>query len=149
MNENKEKKRIIEYCIIMIQSRFRGFMVKIFLSKIISSIDIIINAIERYIGFKKLILKLYRTTFNEILMDKFGHLEYKNKVIIIRKIIKVIIKNCKNRKLLFNKNEIDLINRLEEMNIGFRPIRLEQEIYSIKLLLSLDKFLFYLYNEYR
>ena len=148
MNKNSENKRIIEYCIIMIQSKFRGFMVKVFLAKIIRSIDIIIDNLERYIGFKKLILSLYKTTFDEIISDKIKYNEYKFKVNNVRKIIKVIIKNCTNRKLLFKKKEVDLINKLDETNIGFRPIREEQEIYSVRLLLVLDKYLFNLYHGY-
>ena len=148
MNKNSENKRIIEYCIIMIQSKFRGFMVKVFLAKIIKSIDIIIDNLERYIGFKKLILSLYKITFDEIISDKNNNNEYKFKVNNVRKIIKVIIKNCPNRKLIFKKNEVDLINKLEGTNIGFRPIREEQEIYSVRLLLVLDKYLFNLYHGY-
>jgi hypothetical protein len=148
MNKNSENKRIIEYCIIMIQSKFRGFMVKVFLAKIIRSIDIIIDNLERYIGFKKLILSLYKKTFDEIISDKIKYNEYKFKVNYVRKIIKVIIKNCTNRKLIFKKNEVDLINKLDETNIGFKPIREEQEIYSVRLLLVLDKYLFNLYHGY-
>ena len=103
---------------------------------------------ERYLGFKKLILSLYKTTFDEIISDKIKYNEYKYKVNNVRKIIKVIIKNCKNRKLLFKKNEVDLINKLEETNIGFKPIREEQEIYSVRLLLVLDKYLFNLFHGY-
>ena len=148
MKDSHENKRIIEYCIIMIQSKFRGFMVKAFLAKIIRSVDIIVNNLDRYLSFKKLVLKLYKISFNEIVFCKNENLDYKNKVKDIRKFIKFIIRNNKSRKLLFKKDEIDLINKLEGSNIGFRPIREEQPIYSIKLLLILDKFLFYLYHGY-
>ena len=99
MNENKENKKIIKYCIIMIQSKFRGFMVKVFISKLIRSIDIIIRNLGRYIEFKKLVLKLYKITFNEIIWKKNENFEFKNKVKDLRKQIKFIIKNNKSLKI--------------------------------------------------
>ena len=147
MNENKENKKIIKFCIVMIQSKFRGFMVKVFLANIIKSVDIIINNLDRYLSFKKLVLKMYKITFEDIVLKK-DHSIFKNRIKDIRKIIKFIIKNNKSRKLIFKQNEIDLINKLNESNIGFIPIKEEQAIYSIKLLLILDKFLFYLYHGY-
>jgi hypothetical protein len=149
MNESKENKKIIKYFIILIQSKFRGFMVKVFLSKIIRSVDIITNNLDKYIGFKKLVLQLYKTTFEEIVANKKNdNYDYKSRIKELRKLIRFIIKNSKSRRLLFKKQEIDLINKLEESNIGFVPIRIEQAIYSIKLLLILDKYLFYLYHGY-
>ena len=148
MNENIENKKIIKYCIVMIQSMFRGFMVKVFVSNLIRSIDIIINNLGKYIEFKKLVLKLYNKAFNEIEIKKNDNFEFRESIKELRKKIKFIIKNNKSRKLLFKKNEIDLINRLEESNIDFKPIKEEQPIYSVKLLLILDKYLFYLYHGY-
>ena len=147
MNENKENKKMIKFCIVMIQSKFRGFMVKVFLAKIIRSVDIIINNLDRYLSFKKLVLKLYKITFDDIVWKK-EHSNFKNRIKDIRKFIKFIIKNNKSRKLIFKQNEIDLINKLNDCNIGFIPIKEEQAIFSIKLLLILDKFLFYLYHGY-
>ena len=148
MNESKEHKKIIEYCIILIQSKFRGFMVKVFLAKIIKSVEAITNSLDKYMGFKKLVLKLYRIAFDEIDRIKNENADYKSKIKELRKLIKYIIKNNKSRKLLFKHHEVDLINKLEGSNIGFRPIRIDQAIYSIKLLLILDKYLFYLYHGY-
>ena len=148
MNENKENRKIIKYCIIMIQAKFRGFMVKVFLAKLIKSVDIIITNLDKYLQFKKLVLRLYKTTFDEIIWKRNDNTIFKNSIKEIRIFIKFIIKNNKSRKLVFKKNEIDLINKLSESEIEFRPLKEEQAVYSVKLLLILDKFLFYLYHGY-
>ena len=148
MNENKENRKIIKYCIIMIQAKFRGFMVKVFLAKLIRSVDIIITNLDKYLQFKKLVLRLYKTTFDEIIWKRNDNTIFKNSIKEIRIFIKFIIKNNKSRKLVFKKNEIDLINKLSESEIEFRPLKEEQAVYSVKLLLILDKFLFYLYHGY-
>ena len=148
MNENKENKKIILYCIIMIQSKFRGFLVKAFLAKLIRSVDIIIINLDKYLQFKKLILRLYNKTFDEIIWKRNDNSAFRNSIQDVRKFIKFIIKNNKSRKLVFKKKEIDIINKLTETEIEFRPLKEDQAIYSVKLLLILDKFLFYLFHGY-
>ena len=136
MKENNDNKKIIEYYIIMIQSHFRSFLIKVFLSKLINSVDKIIICLSKYTKFKKLILQMYEITFKEKNCD-----ENINK---INKVVKIMIKNCKTRKLIFNNNEVNLINKIIEANIGILPIKANKEIYSSIPLLNLNKFLSYL-----
>ena len=136
MKENNDNKKIIEYYIIMIQSHFRSFLIKVFLSKLINSVDKIIIYLNKYTKFKKLILQMYEITFKEKNCD-----ENINK---INKVVKIMIKNCKTRKLIFNNYETNLINKIIEVNIGILPIKANKEIYSSIPLLNLNKFLSYL-----
>ena len=136
MKENKENKKIIEYYIIMIQAHFKGFLVKIFLNKLITCVDTIVINLYKYTKFKKIILKLYEMTFEET--------NEKNKIKEINKVVKIMINNCKTRLLIFKENEVNLINKIIESNIGILPIKSNQEIYSSIPLLNLNKYLSYL-----
>ena len=79
---------------------------------------------------------MYEITFKEKNCD-----ENINK---INKVVKIMIKNCKTRKLIFNNYETNLINKIIEVNIGILPIKANKEIYSSIPLLNLNKFLSYL-----
>ena len=136
MKENNDNKKIIEYYIIMIQSHFRSFLIKVFLSKLINSVDKIIIYLNKYTKFKKLILQMYEIAFKEKNCDK--------NINKINKVVKIMIKNCKTRKLIFNNNEVNIINKIIEVNIGILPIKANKEIYSSIPLLNLNKFLSYL-----
>ena len=147
-SENSENKRIIEYFITLIQSKFRGFMVKLFLAKMVRSIDIIINCLDRYLGFKKMILSLFEIAFSGMIREKLMSEEYKELTIKIRSVIRIILRNCRNHILIIKKPENDFINKLYENDIISKPINIDKVIYSVKLLLFLDNCLFFLYHEY-
>ena len=145
MKKNSENKRIIEYYIIMIQSNFRGFMVKLFLSKLIKGISNIIINLYEYTKFKQLILTIYKKAFE--IIESFDITDIQNyyiKINQIKKVIKIMIKNCKTRKLIFKKNEVAIINKITEKNTYILPIRENQEIYSNIPLINLNKYLSYL-----
>ena len=145
MKKSAENKRIIEYYIIMIQSNFRGFMVKLFLSKLIKgTYNIIINLYE-YTKFKKLILTMYKKAFEVVeLFNPADAQNFITKINEIKKVIKIMINNCKTRKLIFKKNEVDFINKIIEKNAYILPIKENQEIYSNIPLINLNKYLSYL-----
>ena len=145
MKKNSENKRIIEYYIIMIQSNFRGSMVKLFLSKLIKGISNIIINLYEYTKFKQLILTIYKKAFE--IIESFDITDIQNyyiKINQIKKVIKIMIKNCKTRKLIFKKNEVSIINKITEKNTYILPIRENQEIYSNIPLINLNKYLSYL-----
>ena len=145
IKKNSENKRIIEYYIIIIQSNFRGFMVKLFLSKLIKGISNIIINLYEYTKFKQLILTIYKKAFE--IIESFDIADIQNfyiKINQIKKVIKIMIKNCKTRKLIFKKNEVDIINKITEKNTYILPIRENQEIYSNIPLINLNKYLSYL-----
>ena len=145
MKKSAENKRIIEYYIIMIQSNFRGFMVKLFLSKLIKgTYNIIINLYE-YTKFKKLILTMYKKAFEVVeLFNPADAQNFNIKINEIKKVIKIMINNCKTRKLIFKKNEVDFMNKIIEKNAYILPIKENQEIYSNIPLINLNKYLSYL-----
>ena len=145
IKKNSENKRIIEYYIIIIQSNFRGFMVKLFLSKLIKGISNIIINLYEYTKFKQLILTIYKKAFE--IIESFDITDIQNyyiKINQIKKVIKIMIKNCKTRKLIFKKNEVAIINKITEKNTYILPIRENQEIYSNIPLINLNKYLSYL-----
>ena len=145
IKKNSENKRIIEYYIIIIQSNFRGFMVKLFLSKLIKGISNIIINLYEYTKFKQLILTIYKKAFE--IIESFDITVIQNyyiKINQIKKVIKIMIKNCKTRKLIFKKNEVSIINKITEKNTYILPIRENQEIYSNIPLINLNKYLSYL-----
>ena len=145
MKKNSENKRIIEYYIIMIQSNFRGSMVKLFLSKLIKGISNIIINLYEYTKFKQLILTIYKKAFE--IIESFDITDIQNyyiKINQIKKVIKIMIKYCKTRKLIFKKNEVSIINKITEKNTYILPIRENQEIYSNIPLINLNKYLTYL-----
>jgi len=145
IKKNAENKKIIEYYIIMIQSNFRGFMLRIFLSKLIKGIYNIINNLYSYTKFKKLILKMYTITFKAVeIFNKTKDPYFNLKISEIKKVIKIMLNNCRTRKLIFKKNEVDLINKITESNIGLLQIKPNQEIYSNIPLINLNKYLSYL-----
>lgn len=138
MKENIDYKRIIEYYATIIQTNFRGYIVKLFLSKIIKGINSIIINLYEYTKFKQLILKLYKMVFEFIELNKVNSLEEMHKV------VKIVLKNCKTRKLIFKKEEVAMINKVTKINIGILPIKENQEIYSNIVLINLNKYLSYL-----
>ena len=145
IKKNAENKKIIEYYIIMIQSNFRGFMLRIFLSKLIKGTYNIINNLSSYTQFKKLILKMYTNTLEAVeLFNKTKDPYFNLKISEIKKVIKIMLNNCRTRKLIFKKNEVDLINKITKSNIGLLQIKSNQEIYSNIPLINLNKYLSYL-----
>ena len=145
IKKNSENKKIIEYYIIMIQSNFRGFILRIFLSKLIKGIYNIINYLYSYTKFKKLIFKLYKMTFDAVdLFDKTKDPYFNLKINEIKKVVKIMLNNCLTRKLIFKKNEVDMINKITESNIGLLNIKENQIIYSNIPLINLNKYLSYL-----
>ncbi len=145
IKKTAENKKIIEYYIIMIQSNFRGFILRIFLSKLIKGIYNIINYLYSYTKFKKLIFKLYKMTFEAVdLFDKTKDPYFNLKINEIKKVVKIMLNNCLTRKLIFKKNEVDMINKITESNIGLLNIKENQIIYSNIPLINLNKYLSYL-----
>ena len=141
IKENKENKRIIEYYITLIQSNFRGFIVRSFLSKLIKSINAIILNLYEYTKFKQLILTLYKKTFE---LGELNEEKNKEKIDEINNVVKIMIKHCRTRKIVFKKSETKLINKIIKDNIGLLPIKENQEIYSNIPLINLNKFLTYI-----
>ena len=145
MKKNIENKRIIEYYIIKIQSTFRSFMLKLFLSKLIKGVSRIIINLYEYSKFKKLILTIYQKTLESFdIYNKTNDPYLKLKIINIKNVVRIMNKNCRTRKLIFKKSEVDIINKITEINIGLLPIKENQEIYSNILLINLNKYLSYL-----
>jgi len=143
IKENKDHKRIIEYYITIIQSNFRGFLVRFFLAKLIKGIHNIINNLYEYTKFKQLILTLYKKSFELIESNIKGDI-YKKKINDINNVVKIMVKNCRTRKLIFKKYEVKILNKIIKYNIGLLPIKDNQEIYSNIPLINLNKFLTYL-----
>ena len=141
IKENKDNKRIIEYYITLIQSNFRGFIVRSFLSKLIKSINAIILNLYEYTKFKQLILTLYKKTFE---LGELNEEKNKEKIDEINNVVKIMIKHCRTRKIVFKKSETKLINKIIKDNIGLLPIKENQEIYSNIPLINLNKFLTYI-----
>ena len=145
IKKTAENKKIIEYYIIMIQSNFRGFILRIFLSKLIKGIYNIINYLYSYTKFKKLILKMYTITLEAVdLFDKTKDPYFNLKINEIKKVVKIMLNNCLTRKLIFKKNEVNLINKITENNIGLLNVKENQIIYSNIPLINLNKYLSYL-----
>jgi hypothetical protein len=145
IKKTAENKKIIEYYIIMIQSNFRGFILRIFLSKLIKGIYNIINYLYSYTKFKKLILKMYAITLEAVdLFDKTKDPYFNLKINEIKKVVKIMLNNCLTRKLIFKKNEINMINKITESNIGILKVKENQIIYSNIPLINLNKYLSYL-----
>ena len=136
IKKNIENKKIIDYYVTIIQSNFRSFMVKIFINKLIKSVNSIIINLYEYSKFKQLILTMYKMTYendtNNIKLNQ------------INKILNIIIKNCRTRKLIFKKYEVDMINKITKSNIGILPLEPNQEIYSNIPLIYLLKFINYI-----
>ena len=143
IKENKEHKRIIEYYITIIQSNFRGLIVRIFLAKLIKGIHNIINNLYEYTKFKQLILALYKKSFELIDSNIKGDI-FKQKINEINNVVKIMIKYCRTRKLIFKKYEVEIINKIIKYNIGILPIKENHEIYSNIPLINLNKCLTYL-----
>ena len=141
IKENKDNKRIIEYYITLIQSNFRGFIVRSFLSKLIKSINAIILNLYEYTKFKQLIITLYKKTFE---LGELNDEKNKEKIEEINNVVKIMIKHCRTRKIVFKKSETKLINKIIKDNIGLLPIKENQEIYSNIPLINLNKFLTYI-----
>ena len=141
IKENKDNKRIIEYYITLIQSNFRGFIIRLFLSKLIKSINAIILNLYEYTKFKQLILTLYKKTFE---LGELNDEKNKEKIEEINNVVKIMIKHCRTRKIVFKKSETKLINKIIKDNIGLLPIKENQEIYSNIPLTNLNKFLTYI-----
>ena len=139
--ENTDNKRIIEYYITLIQSNFRGFIVRSFLSKLIKSINVIILNLYEYTKFKQLIITLYKKTFE---LGELNDEKNKEKIDEINNVVKIMIKHCRTRKIVFKKSETKLINKIIKDNIGLLPIKENQEIYSNIPLINLNKFLTYI-----
>ena len=139
--ENTDNKRIIEYYITLIQSNFRGFIVRSFLSKLIKSINVIILNLYEYTKFKQLIITLYKKTFE---LGELNDEKNKEKIEEINNVVKIMIKHCRTRKIVFKKSETKLINKIIKDNIGLLPIKENQEIYSNIPLINLNKFLTYI-----
>ena len=136
IKKNIENKKIIDYYVTIIQSNFRSFMVKIFINKLIKSVNSIIINLYEYSKFKQLILTMYKMTYendtNNIKLNQ------------INKVLNIIIKNCRTRKLIFKKYEVDMINKITKINIGILPLEPNQEIYSNIPLIYLLKFINYI-----
>ena len=136
IKKNIENKKIIDYYVTIIQSNFRSFMVKIFINKLIKSVNSIIINLYEYSKFKQLILTMYKMTYendtNNIKLNQ------------INKVLNIIIKNCRTRKLIFKKYEVDMINKRTKSNIGILPLEPNQEIYSNIPLIYLLKFINYI-----
>ena len=143
IKENKEHKRIIEYYITIIQSNFRGLIVRIFLAKLIKGIHNIINNLYIYTKFKQLTLALYKKSFELIDSNIKGDI-FKQKINEINNVVKIMIKYCRTRKLIFKKYEVEIINKTIKYNIGILPIKENHEIYSNIPLINLNKCLTYL-----
>ena len=141
IKESKDNKRIIEYYITLIQSNFRGFIVRSFLSKLIKSINAIILNLYEYTKFKQLIITLYKKTFE---LGELNEEKNKEKIDEINNVVKIMIKHCRTRKIVFKKSETKLINKIIKDNIGLLPIKENQEIYSNIPLINLNKFLTYI-----
>ena len=141
IKENKDNKRIIEYYITLIQSNFRGFIVRSFLSKLIKSINAIILNLYEYTKFKQLIITLYKKTFE---LGELNDEKNKEKIEEINNVVKIMIKHCRTRKIVFKKSETKLINKIIKDNIGLLPIKENKEIYSNIPLINLNKFLTYI-----
>ena len=141
IKENKDNKRIIKYYITLIQSNFRGFIIRLFLSKLIKSINAIILNLYEYTKFKQLILTLYKKTFE---LGELNDEKNKEKIEEINNVVKIMIKHCRTRKIVFKKSETKLINKIIKDNIGLLPIKENQEIYSNIPLINLNKFLTYI-----
>ena len=141
IKESKDNKRIIEYYITLIQSNFRGFIVRSFLSKLIKSINAIILNLYEYTKFKQLIITLYKKTFE---LGELNDEKNKEKIEEINNVVKIMIKHCRTRKIVFKKSETKLINKIIKDNIGLLPIKENQEIYSNIPLINLNKFLTYI-----
>ena len=136
IKKNIENKKIIDYYVTIIQSNFRSFMVKIFINKLIKSVNSIIINLYEYSKFKQFILTMYKMTYendtNNIKLNQ------------INKVLNIIIKNCRTRKLIFKKYEVDMINKITKSNIGILPLEPNQEIYSNIPLIYLLKFINYI-----
>ena len=136
IKKNIENKKIIDYYVTIIQSNFRSFMVKIFINKLIKSVNSIIINLYEYSKFKQLILTMYKMTYendtNNIKLNQ------------INKVLNIILKNCRTRKLIFKKYEVDMINKITKSNIGILPLEPNQEIYSNIPLIYLLKFINYI-----
>ena len=136
IKKNIENKKIIDYYVTIIQSNFRSFMVKIFINKLIKSVNSIIINLYEYSKFKQLILTMYKMTYendtNNIKLNQ------------INKVLNIIIKNCRTRKLIFKKYEVDMINKITKSNIGILPLEPNQEIYSNIPLIYLLKYINYI-----
>ena len=141
IKESKDNKRIIEYYITLIQSNFRGFIIRLFLSKLIKSINAIILNLYEYTKFKQLIITLYKKTFE---LGELNEEKNKEKIEEINNVVKIMIKHCRTRKIVFKKSETKLINKIIKDNIGLLPIKENQEIYSNIPLINLNKFLTYI-----
>ena len=144
LKKNNENKKIIEYFVINIQSHFRGHMLKLFLSKLIRGTSTIIINLYKYTKFKQLIIKMYKMTFKIIdnyikNNDPYFRLNINN----IKQVLKIMMKYCRTRKLIFKENEVKIINKIIDSNIGFLQIKENQEIYSNILLINLCKYLTY------
>ena len=136
IKKNIENKKIIDYYVTIIQSNFRSFMVKIFINKLIKSVNSIIINLYEYSKFKQFILTMYKMTYendtNNIKLNQ------------INKVLNIIIKNCRTRKLIFKKYEVDMINKITKSNIGILPLEPNQEIYSNIPLIYLLKYINYI-----
>ena len=120
-------------------------MLKRFLSKLIKGVSRIIINLYEYSKFKKLILTIYQKTLESFdIYNKTNDPYLKLKIINIKNVVRIMNKNCRTRKLIFKKSEVDIINKITEINIGLLPIKENQEIYSNILLINLNKYLSYL-----
>ena len=88
---------------------------------------------------------MYTITLEAVdLFDKTKDPYFNLKINEIKKVVKIMLNNCLTRKLIFKKNEVNMINKITESNIGILKVKENQIIYSNIPLINLNKCLTYL-----
>ena len=145
--KNLENKKIIRYLITLIQSNFRGYIIKKWFNKIQKSVKMIQINLGKYLDAKKMVMSLFKLTVEEIReFDKFNPEIYRAPARRIRQIIHALLRNFPSHSFFMFNKDIKVINLLYDYKLYPKRILIGNIVRSHKLLIFLDNCLFKLYH---
>ena len=143
-----QNKKIIKYLITLIQSNFRGYIIKKWFNKIQKSVKIIQKNLGKYLDSKKMVMSLFKLAVDEIKQfDKFNPEIYRAPARRIRQIIHALLRNFPSHSFFMFNKDIKAINFLYDNKLYPKRILIGNIVRSHKLLIFLDNCLFKLYHK--
>ena len=147
-NKSFQNKKIIKYLITLIQSNFRGYIIKKWFNKIQKSVKIIQKNLGKYLDSKKMVMSLFKLAVDEIKQfDKFNPEIYRAPARRIRQIIHALLRNFPSHSFFMFNKDIKAINLLYDNKLYPKRILIGNIVRSHKLLIFLDNCLFKLYHQ--
>ena len=139
----KIKVNLSLYLITLIQSNFRGYIIKKWFNKIQKSVKIIQKNLGKYLDSKKMVMSLFKLAVDEIKQfDKFNPEIYRAPARRIRQIIHALLRNFPSHSFFMFNKDIKAINLLYDNKLYPKRILIGNIVRSHKLLIFLDNCLF-------